>query len=176
MPLDILCYLGDREEMAHSLEARLPFLDHKLYEAAKWIPVDYKVRNGLEKAVLRDAAEGILPDDLRLRRKRGFMATSEAVDLFGTDREAAKGFRPYLSKRAFERAGVFSYHAYLAASLLARVPPRNRRLKGLRRNANKLIMYMMQTHMLHDMFVADPRWRATGPQLEAAHRANAIGA
>jgi asparagine synthetase B (glutamine-hydrolysing) len=35
MPLDILCFLGDREQMAHSLEARLPFRDHKLYDAAK---------------------------------------------------------------------------------------------------------------------------------------------
>ena len=63
MPLDILCFLGDREEMAHSLEARLPFLDHLLYDEAKRIPVDFKMRDGLEKAVLRDAAKGVLPED-----------------------------------------------------------------------------------------------------------------
>lgn len=159
MPLDILAYLGDREEMAHSLEARLPFLDHHLYDAAKWIPVDLKMRDGVEKAVLRDAAEGILPDDLRMRRKSGFMLTSDAADFFGVDERTTEQMRSrYLSKQAFEDAGIFSYAAYRLARLLARAPA-SKRLRRLRRNANKVIMYMMQTHMLHHMFVADPPWR-----------------
>src|SRR6185437_6201734 len=159
MPFDILAYLGDREEMAHSLEARLPFLDHHLYDAAKFIPVDFKMRDGLEKAVLRDAAEGILPDDLRTRRKSGFMLTSDAADFFGADRAVTEALRRrYLSKEAFDRSGVFSYGAYKLASMIARVPARNRS-RRLRRNANKVIMYMMQTHMLHEMFVADPPWK-----------------
>jgi len=167
MPLDILCFLGDREEMAHSLEARLPFLDHKLYDAAKSIPVDFKVRNGLEKAVLRDAAIGILPDDLRLRRKSGFMLTSEAIDLFGADRTASERFRRHLSNEAFERVRIFSYRAYLLASLLAKLPAWHPSFKRLRRNANKVIMYMMQTHMLHEMFVDQPPWaKHDEPQLD----------
>jgi asparagine synthase (glutamine-hydrolysing) len=163
MPFDILCYLGDREEMAHSLEARLPFLDHHLYDLASLIPVDLKIRGGVEKAVLRDAVKGILPDDLRLRRKSGFMLTSEAVDLFGADRKAAGELRRYLSRQAFEHAGIFSYRAYLAAKLLAKLPPRTKRLKRLRRNSNKLIMYMMQAHMLDDMFVVAPPWGRSEP-------------
>jgi asparagine synthase (glutamine-hydrolysing) len=159
MPFDILAYLGDREEMAHSLEARLPFLDHHLYDAAKFIPVDLKMRHGLEKAVLRDAAEGILPDDLRTRRKSGFMLTSDAADFFGADRAVTGEMRRrYLSREAFERAGVFSYGAYRLARMLAHAPA-TKRSRRLRRNANKVIMYMMQTHMLHEMFVADPPWR-----------------
>ena len=158
MPFDILAYLGDREEMAHSLEARLPFLDHHLYDAAKFIPVDFKMRDGLEKAVLRDAAEGILPDDLRMRRKSGFMLTSDAADFFGADRQITKELRRrYLSRGAFDRSRVFSYAAYRLASMVARAP--SKRLRRLRRNANKVIMYMMQTHMLHEMFVADPPWK-----------------
>jgi asparagine synthase (glutamine-hydrolysing) len=162
MPLDILCYLGDREEMAHSLEARLPFLDHKLYDAAKWIPVDYKLCGGVEKAVLRRAASGILPDDIRLRPKSGFMLTSEAVDLFGADRQASAKYRRHLSRQAFESARIFSYRAFVAASLIARLPPRSRRFRRLRRNSNKLIMYMLQAHMLHDMFVVEQPWLSTG--------------
>jgi asparagine synthase (glutamine-hydrolysing) len=160
MPLDILCYLGDREEMAHSLEARLPFLDHRLYDAARWIPVDLKVRDGVEKSVLREAAKSVLPDEIRLRRKGGFMATSETVDLFGADRKAAEKFGGYLSKDAFEKVGIFSHRAYRAASLLARLPGSKwlRPVKRLRRNSNKAIMYMMQVHMLHDMFVERPPW------------------
>src|SRR5437868_2831295 len=156
MPLDILCYLGDRGEMAHSLEARLPFLDHELYDAAKSIPVDLKIRGGVEKAVLRDAAEGILPDDIRLRPKRGFMQTSDAVDFFGMDRADTEQLRAqHLSRQAFRGARVFSYRTYVLLTLFARAPNWLGALKRLRRNANKVIMYMMQTHMLHRMFVTD---------------------
>jgi len=159
MPFDILAYLGDREEMAHSLEARLPFLDHHLYDAAKFIPVDLKMRDGLEKAVLRDAAKGIVPEDLRMRRKSGFMLTSDAADFFGADRAATEEMRQrYLSKDAFERAGIFSHRAYRLARLVACAP--SKRLRRVRRNANKVVMYMMQTHMLHEMFVSEPRWRS----------------
>lgn len=162
MPFDILCFLGDREEMAHSLEARLPFLDHKLYEVARHIPVDLKMRNGTEKAVLRDAALGIVPEDLRMRRKRGFMHTSESVDFFGSDSAATAEFRRlYLSREAFERSGIFSYRAFRLARLLARLPASGRiaPLRRLRTQSNKVIMYMMQTHMLQEMFVADPPWK-----------------
>lgn len=159
MPLDILAYLGDREEMAHSLEARLPFLDHHLYDAAKDIPVDLKMRNGVEKAVLRDAAKDVLPDAMRMRRKSGFMLTSDAVDFFGADRTATEDLRrQYLSRRAFERSGIFSYSAYRLISLVARAPL-SRRTRRIRRNANKVIMYMMQAHMLEQMFVTDRAWR-----------------
>jgi asparagine synthase (glutamine-hydrolysing) len=159
MPLDILAYLGDREEMAHSLEARLPFLDHHLYDAAKWIPVDLKMRDGCEKVVLRDAAREILPEDLRMRRKSGFMLTSDAADFFGADCAATEEMRArYLSKDAFDRAGIFSHRAYRLARLIARAP--SKRLRRLRRNANKVVMYMMQVHMLHRMYVVDPPWRA----------------
>jgi asparagine synthase (glutamine-hydrolysing) len=170
MPLDILCFLGDREEMAHSLEARLPFLDHKLYDAAKWIPVDLKMRGGIEKAVLREAAKGILPDEIRLRRKRGFMMTSDSIDLFGEDQKRADRYRDYLSKDAFERARIFSYGAYRIMSLLARVPASERFpfLKRLRRNSNKVLMYMMQTHMLYRMFIAEPRWKTPDQPLAAS--------
>jgi asparagine synthase (glutamine-hydrolysing) len=177
MPVDILGFLGDRVEMAHSLEVRVPFLDHELYDAAKSIPVDFKMRNGVEKAVLRDAASGILPEDLRLRRKQGFMLTSEAVDFYGADRTETRKYRKYLSREAFERWGVFSYRAYRLMSLLARVPAPRRlpALRRLRRYSNKLLMYMMQTHMLGEMFVADPRWmgsdEGSGQSGEAAGRA-----
>jgi len=159
MPLDILCYLGDREEMAHSLEARLPFLDHELYDATKAIPVDFKMRGDTEKAVLREAAEGILPDDIRLRPKRGFMQTSEAVDFYGTDRTRTEALRRrHLTRDAFSSAQIFSYHAFLLLRLLACVPAVGS-LRRLRRDSNKVIMYMLQTHMLHRMFVTEPGWR-----------------
>jgi hypothetical protein len=88
------------------------------------------------------------------------MLTSDAADFFGADRVVTERFRKrYLSREAFQRSGVYSYGAYRLASLIARVPA-TKRSRRLRRNANKVIMYMMQTHMLHEMFVADPPWKA----------------
>ncbi len=178
MPVDILGFLGDRVEMAHSLEVRVPFLDHKLYDVAKWIPDDFKMRDGTEKAVLRDAAKGILPEDLRLRRKQGFMFTSDPVDFFGADSEQTEELRErYLSKQAFEQSGAFSYGAYRLMRTLAKLPKSKRFpvSKRLRKVANKAIMYMMQTHMLHDMYIAEPRWM-TPKRPKARRGRTALGA
>jgi asparagine synthase (glutamine-hydrolysing) len=166
MPIDILGFLGDRVEMAHSLEIRIPFLDHKLYDMAKWIPDDFKMRDGVEKAVLRDAGNGIIPEDLRMRRKQGFMITSDPVDFFGTDRDATESLRTYLSKNSFDAAQVFSYRTYCVLSTFAQTPHwvPFAFAKRLRREANKVLMYILQVHMLHRMFVADPRWAKPLPR------------
>ena len=165
MPIDILGFLGDRVEMAHSLEVRVPYLDHKLYDTTKWIPADFKLRGGVEKAVLRDAAKGLLPEDIRTRRKLGFMLTSDKIDLFGADRELTQSLRPYLSREAFDGARIFSYRAYRLASLLARLPASKRfpTLKRLRWSSNKAIMVMLQAHMLHRMYVEEPLWAPPTP-------------
>jgi asparagine synthase (glutamine-hydrolysing) len=177
MPFDILCFLGDREEMAHSLEARLPFLDHELYEVARSIPVDFKMRDGVEKAILREAAATVLPDEIRLRRKSGFMVTSEPVDLFGADREAATRFRAYFTKEMFERAGIFSYRTYRLMCALAKLPAsqRFRFFARVRTQSNKVLMYMLQTHLLHEMFVNCPRWgTSVGGSSDRIHSTDAF--
>jgi asparagine synthase (glutamine-hydrolysing) len=51
--------LGDRMEMAHSIEGRVPFLDHHVVEVVRSQPVNQKIR-GRRKYVLREAAEVIL--------------------------------------------------------------------------------------------------------------------
>jgi len=71
LPLDILTKV-DRMSMAHSLEARVPFLDHKLVEYAATIPPEFKLNNGSTKYILKKAMRGILPDSLIDRRKQGF--------------------------------------------------------------------------------------------------------
>jgi asparagine synthase (glutamine-hydrolysing) len=55
----------------HSLEARVPFLDHVLVEFCAGIPASVKMRWLREKQVLRDAMRGVLPRELVERRKRG---------------------------------------------------------------------------------------------------------
>jgi asparagine synthase (glutamine-hydrolysing) len=62
--------------MAHSLEVRVPFLDHHLVETAARMPDSVKIRRGDTKHVLRVAAKGLVPDWVLSKRKLGFFAAS----------------------------------------------------------------------------------------------------
>jgi asparagine synthase (glutamine-hydrolysing) len=68
--------LVDLPSMAHSLEARVPFLDHELAEFCAAIPPWVKMRGLCEKHVLRRAMHGILPPEICRRRKFGMSAPS----------------------------------------------------------------------------------------------------
>ena len=71
LPLDILTKV-DRMSMAHSLEARVPLLDHKMVELAATIPAEMRLKNGVTKHIFKKAMRGILPDSIIDRPKRGF--------------------------------------------------------------------------------------------------------
>jgi asparagine synthase (glutamine-hydrolysing) len=58
--------------MAHSLEARSPFLDHTVAEFAWRLPDGFRVRRGTPKRVLRDAYRSVLPSGVTSGAKRGF--------------------------------------------------------------------------------------------------------
>lgn len=68
-----LTHYEDRCSMAHGVEIRLPFLDYRLIEFALSLPVDFKVRNGWSKYVVRKAFDDMLPAPVVWRRdKQGF--------------------------------------------------------------------------------------------------------
>jgi asparagine synthase (glutamine-hydrolysing) len=71
LPLDILTKV-DRMSMAHSLEARVPLLDHKVVEFASTIPPELRLREGTTKYIFKRALRGILPDEIIDRPKHGF--------------------------------------------------------------------------------------------------------
>jgi asparagine synthase (glutamine-hydrolysing) len=71
LPLDILTKV-DRMSMAHSIEARVPLLDHKLIEFAARIPPDLQIRDGRSKHILKSAMKGVLSETALNRPKRGF--------------------------------------------------------------------------------------------------------
>ncbi|MEW6983621.1 XrtA/PEP-CTERM system amidotransferase [Colwelliaceae bacterium 6471] len=77
--LDIKTYLVgdiltkvDRASMAHSLEVRVPFLDHKFVEWTATVPTSLKIKNGCGKYLLKKAMEPHLPNDVLYRNKMGF--------------------------------------------------------------------------------------------------------
>lgn len=71
LPDDLLMKV-DKMSMAHSLEARTPFLDHRLVEFMARVPYSMKVRGKEVKYILKKAMEGILPESIIYRKKHGF--------------------------------------------------------------------------------------------------------
>jgi len=91
----------DRMTMAHAVEARVPYLDHRLVEFAVNLPSRLKVRPFCGKAALRRAARRMLPNRIVGRRKRGF-AVPVRRWLNGTDLA-----RRLLNPRSVEQRGLF---------------------------------------------------------------------
>jgi asparagine synthase (glutamine-hydrolysing) len=75
--LPMLLHWEDRSSMAHSVEARVPFLDHPLVEFSLALGNKHKIVGGDTKRVLRRAMSGILPDVVRDRRDKLGFATPE---------------------------------------------------------------------------------------------------
>ena len=102
----ILNWGGDRVDMAHSMESRPAFLDHHLAELACRIPPSLRIKDGVEKWVLREAMKNILPRKLYERQKFAFMAPPahtqdkkrKALDLL---------LDTYLNPEAIEKTDVF---------------------------------------------------------------------
>ncbi|MFI5013586.1 MAG: asparagine synthase (glutamine-hydrolyzing) [Hyphomicrobiales bacterium] len=75
--LPMLLHWEDRSSMAHSIEARVPFLDHPLVEFSLALGNDHKMQGAETKSVLRRAMSGVLPDAVRDRRDKLGFATPE---------------------------------------------------------------------------------------------------
>jgi asparagine synthase (glutamine-hydrolysing) len=71
---DYITHHLDRTTMAHSLEARVPFLDHELIEFCARIPPALKMKKLREKYILRRAVRKLLPEQIVWRKKRGLRA------------------------------------------------------------------------------------------------------
>jgi asparagine synthase (glutamine-hydrolysing) len=67
--------------MGHGLETRLPFMDYRLVELALALPARLKIAKGFGKWALRSIDKGIVPDFIRLnRKKRGFDVTQSWIE------------------------------------------------------------------------------------------------
>jgi asparagine synthase (glutamine-hydrolysing) len=101
--VDDLLVKTDRASMAHSLEARVPYLDTVVTNLALALPTRHKVRGLAKKVLLRKAAEPLLPREIVRGKKRGFSIPAAAWlrgDLVPFARET-------LSKDALRRQGFF---------------------------------------------------------------------
>jgi asparagine synthase (glutamine-hydrolysing) len=70
----LLSSQGDRVAMANSIEARFPFLDHRVMEFAATMPNRYKIMGLNEKYMLKRAMQGLIPNSIRQRSKQPYRA------------------------------------------------------------------------------------------------------
>jgi asparagine synthase (glutamine-hydrolysing) len=126
LPDDIL-YKADRMSMAHSLEVRPPFLDHRIVEFAASLPENYKIRGSRLKFILHELMKGKLPPAILRRKKVGFdipahdwfrgvlkpllldTVTEQAVEETGIFRW--EGIQSIIN-RHMERRDSFGYHLW----------------------------------------------------------------
>ncbi|MDA0824099.1 MAG: asparagine synthase C-terminal domain-containing protein, partial [Proteobacteria bacterium] len=127
--LPALLHVEDRMSMAHGLESRVPFLDHKIVEFAARIPADVKFRDGHMKHLLKTTFRDVLPREIRDRRdKMGFPVplkewfSGDVKNLVVDTFENLKNRnRPYFNADAilanFDRADRFSRKNWALFSL-----------------------------------------------------------
>ena len=135
----LLTILGDRPEMGHSIEGRTPFLDHHLFEAARRIPDRFKIRDGVEKHVLREAFKDRVTEAIYSRKKWPYSAPPLWIEkgrYSGLDALLEK----YLSREAIAKSGIFSY----------------RRIRALQWFLKLLLFDCVFKRMLNNAFVVDP--------------------
>lgn len=108
--MPVLLDRKDRMSMAAGLEVRVPFCDHRLVEYAWNIPWEMKSCDGQEKGVLRRALAGVLPEDVRNRRKSPYPKTHNPLYLSlvrerlqAVLADPASPLRPLLNLREVER-------------------------------------------------------------------------
>lgn len=144
LPGYILSSQGDRMAMAHGIETRFPFLDHRLVEHAARIPADMKLRGLREKHLLRRATADLLPARIGSRPKQPYRAP-ESSAFRG---EAADGLLAAITPAALMETGLFN------PQTTGRLVEKNRKgaLTGFRDNA--AFVGILSTQLWHRQFTA----------------------
>jgi asparagine synthase (glutamine-hydrolysing) len=143
----LLATQGDRMAMAHGVELRVPFLDHRLFEFAAALPDVAKLNGRKDKAILRDWAARVLPAAAANRPKHAYRAPVVAP-LLGAG--APEWVRELLTPDEVRRAGIFSPAA--VAGLVRRCAS-GAREGELERQA---LVAIVTTGLWHRAFVNQP--------------------
>ena len=145
LPGYILSSQGDRVAMAHAIEGRFPFLDHRVVELGARLPSGLKVKGLREKHLLRSVLGRHLPAEIVERPKQPYRAP-DAESFVGA--EAPEYVAALLSPEAIARAGYFEPRA--VARLAAKCA---RTLPHVSTGDNMAFMAVLSTQLLHSHFV-----------------------
>ncbi|MFC1681204.1 asparagine synthase (glutamine-hydrolyzing) [Pseudomonadota bacterium] len=127
-------HMVDRMSMAHSVEARVPFQDHMLWEFCARMPTRLKIGGSyirpIEKYILRQATRNLIHEDTRNRRKKGLTAPYRA---WLSSSRCPEWAQSLLSEAQLKKAGLFNVDAVQAIrkEVHAGVPDRETLLMGI---------------------------------------------
>lgn len=152
LPGYILSSQGDRMAMAHGIEGRFPFLDHRLAEFAARIPPRWKMKGLCEKHLLKRAAGRLVPEEILRRPKQPYRAP-EAVAFFGTpERPLRNAYADdMLSAAQIEKYGVFRSEA------VERLVRKVRSGRAIGAKDNMALVGILSTQILGDQLIRNFR-------------------
>lgn len=145
LPGYILSSQGDRMAMAHSVEGRFPFLDHRVIEFAATIPPRLKLRRLREKHLLREGARNLLPAAILDRDKQPYRAPDHAA--FISNNRGLGYVEDRLSPDVVKESGIFAANPVQA--LLAKC----RRQEQLGIKDGMALVGSLSVQLLYQQFV-----------------------
>jgi asparagine synthase (glutamine-hydrolysing) len=146
LPAYLLNFLGDRQEMANSLEGRVPFLDDEVVAFAAGLPDDALSGPATGKKLIRDAFAKRLPPRTLISTKRILLTPPTAAD----EVLRAPWAQHLLSRAMTDAVGIFDWQKLrLLKTSLKIVPVQSGAGSAMR----SLLILMVSVHALHDLFV-----------------------
>ncbi len=141
--VDFINFEVDRMSMASSIEARPPFLDHRLWEFCAQLPPDLKLRPGQNKFLLRQAMNGHLPETTRQRPKKGLAAPHS---IWWRSEQLPAWAEESLHPAALQETGYFNP---------ATVAHLRQQHQNGRADHSRLLTGILTTQLWHDQFLND---------------------
>jgi asparagine synthase (glutamine-hydrolysing) len=141
----LLSSQGDRVSMAHSVEARVPYLDHRVIELVNALSARYKLRGLREKVLLRKALDGLIPRQIQERLKQPYRAPD--CRSFFEDGKSLPYVDELLSAANLQRTGYFDPQA------VAHLREKCRSGRALGAADNMAFVGMLSTLLLHEHFL-----------------------
>jgi asparagine synthase (glutamine-hydrolysing) len=146
----LLSSQGDRMAMAASIEARFPFLDHRVIEFGSRLPVRYKIMGLQEKYLLKRAMRDLLPRAVTERTKQPYRAP-DSQSFFDADGRPADYVAEAFAPARLRAAGYFDPEA------AGRLFEKCRRGRAIGFADNMAFVGVLSTMLLHDQFLEAPR-------------------
>ena len=144
LPGYILSSQGDRVAMAHSVEVRMPFLDHRVVEFAARLPVALKMKVLNEKYILKRCVGDLLPASVRRRHKQPYRAP-EAKSFFQSASPDYVG--DLLSPERIRRDGIFD------ATAVQSLAEKFRQGRAIGLKDNMALVGILSTQLVIDRFL-----------------------
>jgi asparagine synthase (glutamine-hydrolysing) len=142
----LLSSQGDRMAMAHAVEGRFPFLDHRVTEFAFRVPPSYRLNGLKEKFILKQAAMGFLPEEIIKRPKQPYRAPMSSC-FFGNS--PLDYVDELLSEDSVKKAGYF--HPSRVSKLVEKCRGQEGNLTSERENM--ALVGILSTQLVHYLFI-----------------------